>query len=1034
MHKFLATFAMKCSSFTPVNAGTSGRSACASLGREGIESVETSNKLLCRTVFLCMVTTCLGGCWVLEQPGGSCLQFFPAWRDLCANLMRASGAEAVWRTTWHMFHYGGKTPKPHYAYSNSEFIGRLWKGKLTGWKKRALEDGHVQTCEVYQNKDGKTCYKGTKRLRSTEEYPEMFGMALVDLYTDLTDSPCGTARLPKRVPPAFESFKKMPDSHEGLRFAALGEVYSYLRGNRHLVIPSEWRPFVICLFSLHMGDVSRLVLQEMEQKLQLVQSSTLNPVPPAASPLAPTPEQPASAEPAPHEVETLPAPWCTQTPAKATEEELRLSAATGSAVPSGGDDASQVQPKSLETPDTPQGKRQPTRQERLRAAAKARLRRLCQEKKKRKNMEVPKWVRDEYETRCKNDLAQLLMNCQKGYTYEASMLRDVDSAESSSYLPKSESQAPAIADGAFDGLADMAARQAADAAVKEKHVVKLETQLTKMDEQYDLCNGAMAQGEVHGYNAKCSAACALEMNAKKYEKKDMDGGADAADKRAKGKPGCRNVRKGGDTASSCRAAIRGARGVVRDIGAKAAAKSKGLNELARCTPEHSERDFQNVAERFQLQLPGRGRKKAAFLVMAYHSYLGRGTDSANKTRKEKPYLSFRLNYGGNSHTHRMLTAVLPRMVRDTVAFDDLLTFVKADALQALKDGVVASSGEKYHAVVLQVLGDWMFLAKAGSLARSFANVEKRPRAAASQPKGICHLCQAGQLRVPFEDLRPEPGWANTLFLAGDVPFNSRPVLLDLPHEIGKSPGFFAYDVWHAFHLGVGKTFTAAVLAMISLQMQGSNVDQRFAELTKCYLDYCESSHSSPFLTIITNQTLGWGDLQTYPNGQWSKGHITVLMMEFIVDWFLKNGTAGDPLFPLAEQAARHVNGFMKSLYSSDLWIESSRAMQIAQMGFAFLVSYMQLAKQAFQAGRSLFIFMPKVHVVHHVVHSMQQDACAAPMVLNPLSHGVQVDEDYVGRISRISRRVSPQQAITRTLQRALKASRWHYVQEGYLRG
>ena len=35
-----------------------------------------------------------------------------------------------------------------------------------------------------------------------------------------------------------------------------------------------------------------------------------------------------------------------------------------------------------------------------------------------------------------------------------------------------------------------------------RHVVKLETQLTKMDEQYDLCNGAMAQGEVHGYNAK----------------------------------------------------------------------------------------------------------------------------------------------------------------------------------------------------------------------------------------------------------------------------------------------------------------------------------------------------------------------------------------------------------------------------------------------------------------------------------------------------------------------------------------------------
>lgn len=70
--------------------------------------------------------------------------------------------------TWHMFHYGGRTPKPHYAYANSMAIFKLHKGKLKGWKKRKQEEGHVATCEVYHNKEGKTCWKGTKRLRETE--------------------------------------------------------------------------------------------------------------------------------------------------------------------------------------------------------------------------------------------------------------------------------------------------------------------------------------------------------------------------------------------------------------------------------------------------------------------------------------------------------------------------------------------------------------------------------------------------------------------------------------------------------------------------------------------------------------------------------------------------------------------------------------------------------------------------------------------------------------------------------------------------
>ena len=68
---------------------------------------------------------------------------------------------------------------------------------------------------------------------------------------------------------------------------------------------------------------------------------------------------------------------------------------------------------------------------------------------------------------------------------------------------------------------------------------------------------------------------------------------------------------------------------------------------------------------------GRGRKKAPFLVAAYHSFLGFGTLSANEKRKHRPYLSMKLNYSESSHIHRLLTAVLPKMAKDEIAFQSI---------------------------------------------------------------------------------------------------------------------------------------------------------------------------------------------------------------------------------------------------------------------------------------------------------------------------------------------------------------------------
>ena len=72
-------------------------------------------------------------------------------------------------------------------------------------------------------------------------------------------------------------------------------------------------------------------------------------------------------------------------------------------------------------------------------------------------------------------------------------------------------------------------------------------------------------------------------------------------------------------------------------------------------------------------------------------------------------------------------------------------------------------------------------------------------------------------------------------------------------------------------------------------------------------------------------------------------------------------------------------------------------------------------------------------MVHHLVDNLLGEALNSPVCMNPLVQAVQVDEDYVGRVSRTNRRVHPLQAITRTLQRSLKAAKWHYDQKGYLK-
>ena len=71
------------------------------------------------------------------------------------------------------------------------------------------------------------------------------------------------------------------------------------------------------------------------------------------------------------------------------------------------------------------------------------------------------------------------------------------------------------------------------------------------------------------------------------------------------------------------------------------------------------------------------------------------------------------------------------------------------------------------------------------------------------------------------------------------------------------------------------------------------------------------------------------------------------------------------------------------------------------------------------SGKNRFPIMPKLHCLAHVAVELRKQADQSFWVQNPLSASVQLQEDFIGRPSRVSRRVNVRQIHRNVLHRSL---------------
>ena len=114
-----------------------------------------------------------------------------------------------------------------------------------------------------------------------------------------------------------------------------------------------------------------------------------------------------------------------------------------------------------------------------------------------------------------------------------------------------------------------------------------------------------------------------------------------------------------------------------------------------------------------------------------------------------------------------------------------------------------------------------------------------------------------------------------------------------------------------------------------------------------------------------------------------------------------------------------MNRALSFMYSSGYWIKKHQAKQLGLALHFFLGAYHKLAFECAQVGKHRFAFVPKMHCIAHIAVLLKQQSLCARWCQNPISTTVQMQEDYIGRPARVSRRVDIRQIHRNVVSRTL---------------
>ncbi|CAK9065748.1 Uncharacterized protein SCF082_LOCUS33584 [Durusdinium trenchii] len=243
------------------------------------------------------------------------------------------------------------------------------------------------------------------------------------------------------------------------------------------------------------------------------------------------------------------------------------------------------------------------------------------------------------------------------------------------------------------------------------------------------------------------------------------------------------------------------------------------------------------------------------------------------------------------------------------------------------------------------------------------------------------------------------------------------------------------------HVGMGRDICGSSIA--TLARLGHFDDPNAPDESLAFPSRLERAHKSFELWCLANRckaglrsfTVQFFNIANKSSSPWtnSKGSDTMLMLRWLL-WLvsLLLLTRGDSppehvqFFKLLKHTIESAQSMFHIMHSHPLWIKRSCGRLLYTRCMLMLRGYKALARRTMTLQIGGYRLKPKFHGLHHVAQFVK-DALqrGAPLLLNPLCFACEPNEDTVGRICRLSRKLATRTLTRRLLQR-------HFLKKGAL--
>ena len=342
----------------------------------------------------------------------------------------------------------------------------------------------------------------------------------------------------------------------------------------------------------------------------------------------------------------------------------------------------------------------------------------------------------------------------------------------------------------------------------------------------------------------------------------------------------------------------------------------------------------------------------------------------------------------------------------------------ADLSRLFVEGVHIGN-QVYYGAIVGVKGDLDWHRQAYELFRSYSHV------GTLWTGPICHACEAGGQGPMFEDYSEAPAWAATLY--SQRPFTSQPALSTLP-AFPAPEELIQLDPFHVVKMGVGRSIAGGVLVYLArhryFDHEGSttNFKDRLARAHGSFTLFCTVRKKYPSLRSFTKEFLNMKTLRSAP---WTatKGSDTMLVIRWLI-FFLRLALASPPgagdatILRTMLRVCEATCASMRIMHTHALWLSRPCARRLYVEYMRMLRGYQVLGSRCLAINYRAFIQKPKNHAAHHIAYALRMQLISgAPFILSPEAFSCEQDEDYIGRVSRLSRKVDVRKQGQRIFQR-----------------